>query len=95
VARRRAGTPVFVIARTIRSPADQTRVSGEPMSLSMLSVVGVAALSGGVAAGLSALVVVAAAWLLGLAVMNAIRLLGELLEAVEDGGPYADDARHL
>lgn len=62
------------------------------MSLSALSVVGVAALGGGVAAGLSALAVVAAAWLVVVALLNAIRLLGELLEAMEDGPrPLADD----
>lgn len=62
------------------------------MSLSVLSVVGVAALGGGVLAGLSALVVVAVAGLVAVALANAIRLLGELLEVVEDGPrPLADD----
>lgn len=62
------------------------------MSFSALSVVGVAALGGGVLAGLSALVIVAVAGLVAVALANAIRLLGELLEAVEDGArPLADD----
>jgi hypothetical protein len=49
------------------------------MSLSVLSVLGVVALGGGIAAGLS--------------LLTGIRLLGDLLEAVEDpGGPPADEA---
>jgi len=57
------------------------------MSLSVLSVVGLAALGGGVAAGLSAVVVVAAVWLITVALLNAIRILGALLEAVDEGAP--------
>jgi hypothetical protein len=58
------------------------------MSLALLSVVGLAALGGGVAADASALIVVAAVWLVAVAAMNAIRLLGALLEAVEDGSAH-------
>jgi hypothetical protein len=62
------------------------------MSLSALSVVCLAALGGGIAAGLSALVVVAVASLVAVALMNAIRLLGQLLELVDDSAPpYAED----
>jgi hypothetical protein len=61
------------------------------MSLSVLSVVGVAALGGGVAIGLSALVVVALACLVAVGLVNAIRVLGELLEAVDASGPTADE----
>jgi hypothetical protein len=55
------------------------------MSLSVLSVVGVALLGGGVAAGVTALVAAAVGWLIAVGLLNAIRLLGELLEAVDDG----------
>jgi hypothetical protein len=62
------------------------------MSLSVLSVVGVALLGGGVAVGLTALVVAAVGWLVAVGLVNAIRLLGEFLEAVDDGAPpLADD----
>jgi len=57
------------------------------MILSVLSVVGLAALGSGVAAGVSALVVVAVVWLITAALLNAIRMLGALLEAVDDGAP--------
>jgi hypothetical protein len=60
------------------------------MSLPVLSVLGVAALGGGLAAGISALAVVAGAWLVAVALLNAIRVLGELLEAVDASGPMAD-----
>lgn len=59
------------------------------MSLSVLSVVGVAVLGGGLAAGLSVLVVGGAAWLVVVGFVNAIRLLGELLETVDASGPTA------
>jgi hypothetical protein len=67
------------------------------MSMSVFAVLAMAALGGGVAAGASALIVVAVAWLVIIALANAIRLLGELLESVDErGGPYADDgANHL
>ena len=66
------------------------------MSLPVLSVLGVAALGGGLVAGISALAVVAVAWLVAVALLNAIRVLGELLEAVETSGPMAgEDASRL
>jgi hypothetical protein len=60
------------------------------MGLVVLSIVGVSALGGGIAAGLSALVVGAAAWLFVVGLLNAIKLLGELLEALESSGPTLD-----
>jgi len=54
------------------------------MSLALSSILGVAALSGGVAAGASALIALAVVWLVAVALINAIQLLGALLEAVEE-----------
>jgi hypothetical protein len=62
------------------------------MGRSVSSIIGVAALGGGLAAGLSVLVVLAVVWLVVIAFANAIRLLGALLDSVEAGGrPFADD----
>lgn len=67
----------------VRLPADEGRVGGpargirvRDMSMSVFAVLAVAALGGGVA------------WLVVTALANAIRLLGELLESLDDrGGP--------
>lgn len=57
---------------------------------SIASIAGIAALGGGVAAGLAALVVVGVACLVIVGLLNGVRLLGELLDAFEVDGPAAD-----
>jgi hypothetical protein len=60
------------------------------MTPSVVSVVGVVALGGGVAAGLAALVVAGVACLVAVGLLNGIRVLGELLDAFEVDGPTSD-----
>jgi hypothetical protein len=61
------------------------------MTPSVVAVGGVVALGGGVAAGLAALVVAGVACLVVVGLVNGIRVLGELLDALEVDGPTTDD----
>jgi hypothetical protein len=61
------------------------------MGLSVLSLLGLIALGGGLVAGASLFVAVALAGLTAIGLVNGIRLLGELLEGFEDPrGPDGD-----
>ena len=66
------------------------------MGPTVISVAGIVALGGGIAAGLAALVVAGVACLVVVGLMNGVRLLGELLDAFEVDGPTgADEAGRL
>jgi hypothetical protein len=69
---------------TISAGARDRGVVPDAMVLSVASVVGVAVLGGAIAAGLTLLIVIAIAGLALVGFANAITVLGQLLDALDD-----------